>query len=120
MLFAHFGQYYTITIQTVYHFTNNNFIIIPITPLHFAPLLVYNTDSQSMKGNIPNVLIASILAESAGQRKFAGLFSYLGTVRRWNLRILRAQDEIISFFKKAFCFFSKIIKIFPKNFKIFS
>ena len=56
-----------------------------------------------MKGRIPNVTIASILAEPAGQRKFAGLFSYLGTVHRWNLRILRAQDEIAAFFadKKA-------------------
>ena len=56
-----------------------------------------------MKSLIPNVTIASILAEPAGQRKFAGLFSYLGTVHRWNLRILRAQDEIAAFFadKKA-------------------
>lgn len=56
-----------------------------------------------MKSHIPNVTIASILAEPAGQRKFAGLFSYLGTVHRWNLRILRAQDEIAAFFadKKA-------------------
>lgn len=51
-----------------------------------------------MKSHIPNVTIASILAEPAGQRKFAGLFSYLGTVHRWNLRILRAQDEIAAFF----------------------
>ena len=52
-----------------------------------------------MKSRIPNVVIASILAEPAGQRKFAGLFSYLGAARRWDLRILRAQDEIAAFFK---------------------
>ena len=51
-----------------------------------------------MKSNIPNVLIASILAEPAGQQKFAGFFTYLGTVHRWNLRVLRAQDEIAAFF----------------------
>ena len=51
-----------------------------------------------MKSNIPNVTIASVLAEPAGQRKFAGFFSYLGTVHRWNLRVLRAQDEIATFF----------------------
>ena len=54
-----------------------------------------------MKTRIPNVVVALRLAETAGQRKFAGLFSYLGAVRRWNLRILRAQDEITSFFKNA-------------------
>ena len=56
-----------------------------------------------MKNHIPNVVIASILAEPAGQRKFAGFFSYLGTVHRWNLRVLRAQEEIVAFFadKKA-------------------
>ena len=46
-----------------------------------------------MKENIPNVAIASILAEPAGQRKFAGFFAYLGTVHRWNLRILREQSD---------------------------
>lgn len=51
-----------------------------------------------MKENIPNVAIASILAEPAGQRKFAGFFAYLGTVHRWNLRILREQSEISAFF----------------------
>ena len=51
-----------------------------------------------MKSHIPNVVIASILAEPAGQRKFAGFFAYLGTVHRWNLRVLRAQDEIAAFF----------------------
>ena len=51
-----------------------------------------------MKENIPNVAIASILAEPAGQRKFAGFFAYLGTVHRWNLRILREQSEILAFF----------------------
>lgn len=51
-----------------------------------------------MKEKIPNVVIASILAEPAGQRKFAGFFAYLGTVRRWNLQILREQDEIAAFF----------------------
>lgn len=52
-----------------------------------------------MKSYIPNVVIASILSEPAGQRKFAGFFSYLGIAHRWNLRILRTQDEIVSFFK---------------------
>lgn len=51
-----------------------------------------------MKGNIPNVLIASILAESAGQRKFAGFFAHLGAVHSWNLRVLRDQGEISAFF----------------------
>ena len=51
-----------------------------------------------MKSGIPNVVIASILAEPAGQRKFAGFFAYLGIVRRWNLRILREQDETAAFF----------------------
>jgi LacI family transcriptional regulator len=51
-----------------------------------------------MKENIPNVVIASILAEPAGQRKFAGFFAYLGTIHRWNLRILREQNEITGFF----------------------
>ena len=50
---------------------------------------------------MPNVAIALLLSNIAAQRKFAGLFSYLGAVRRWNLRILRAQDEITSFFKNA-------------------
>ena len=56
-----------------------------------------------MKSHIPNVALASILAEPAGQRNFTGFFSYLGTVHRWNLRVLRAQDEIAAFFadKKA-------------------
>lgn len=51
-----------------------------------------------MKSHIPNVTIASILAEPASQRKLAGFFSYLGTVHRWNIRVLRAQDEIDAFF----------------------
>ena len=51
-----------------------------------------------MKENISNVVIASILAEPAGQRKFAGFFAYLGTIHRWNLRILREQSEITRFF----------------------
>ena len=51
-----------------------------------------------MKDRIPNVAIAMILAEPAGQRKFAGFFSYLGTVHRWNLSVLRSQDEIAMFF----------------------
>ena len=51
-----------------------------------------------MKDKIPNVVFASILAEPAGQRKLAGFFAYLGTVHRWNLRILRAQDEVKGFF----------------------
>ena len=53
-----------------------------------------------MKDKIPNVVFASILSEPAGQRKFAGFFAYLGTVRRWNLRILREQDEIKAFFAR--------------------
>lgn len=52
-----------------------------------------------MKPRIPNVVIASILSESAGQRKFAGIFSYLGALHHWNLRILRTQTEITAFFK---------------------
>ena len=51
-----------------------------------------------MRSHIPNVAIAVILSEPAGQRKFAGFFSYLGTVHRWNLRVLRTQDEITAFF----------------------
>lgn len=51
-----------------------------------------------MKENISNIVIASILAEPAGQRKFAGFFTYLGTIHRWNLRILREQSEITRFF----------------------
>ena len=54
-----------------------------------------------MKSHIPNVVIALILAEPAAQRKFAGFFSHLGGVHRWNLRILRAQDEINAFFRNA-------------------
>lgn len=54
-----------------------------------------------MKSQIPNVVVASILSEPAGQRKFAGLFSYLGAIHRWDLRILRTQDEIVAFFKNA-------------------
>ena len=57
----------------------------------------------AVKSHIPNVVIASILAEPAGQRKFAGFFSYLGTIHRWNLRVLRSQDEVVALFadKKA-------------------
>ena len=54
--------------------------------------------AQAVKESIPNVAIATILATSAGQRKFAGFFAHLGTVHRWNLRILREQDEIAAFF----------------------
>ena len=54
-----------------------------------------------MRNHIPNVAIATILAEPAGQRKFAGFFSYLGTVHRWNLRVLREQDEIAAFFANS-------------------
>ena len=57
---------------------------------------LYNT--RHMKQQIPNIVVASIFAEPAGQRKFAGLFTYLGTVHRWNLRVLRDQDEITAFF----------------------
>ena len=58
--------------------------------------MLYNT--RPMKQAIPNIVVASIFAEPAGQRKFAGLFTYLGTVHRWNLRVLRDQDEITAFF----------------------
>ena len=58
--------------------------------------MLYNT--RSMKQAIPNIVVASILSEPAGQRKFAGLFAYLGAERRWNLRMLRDQDEISAFF----------------------
>ena len=51
-----------------------------------------------MKCRIPNVAIASILFEPAGQRKFAGFFSYLGMALRWNIKILRIQEEIEAFF----------------------
>lgn len=54
-----------------------------------------------MKSNMPNVAIALLLSNVAAQRKFAGFFSYLGAVHRWNLRILRAQDEIATFLKNA-------------------
>lgn len=64
--------------------------------MHRVNCLVYNI--IVVKSHIPNVVIASILAEPAGQRKFAGFFSYLGTVHRWNIRVLRAQDEIAAFF----------------------
>lgn len=52
-----------------------------------------------MQEIIPRVLVAAMLSEPAGQRKFAGIFAYLGTVRRWNLRILRTQQEAIEAFK---------------------
>ena len=52
-----------------------------------------------MQKRIPNVLVAALLSEPAGQRKFAGIFAYLGTVRRWNLRILRTQQEAVAAFK---------------------
>ena len=51
-----------------------------------------------MINHIPNVAIAAILADPAGQRKLAGSFSYLGTVHHWNLRILRTQEEAAVFF----------------------
>ena len=51
-----------------------------------------------MRHAIPNIVVASILSESAGQRKFEGLFAYLGAEHRWNLRVLRDQDEITAFF----------------------
>ncbi len=58
--------------------------------------MLYNT--RGMKQAIPNIVVASILSEPAGQRKFAGLFAYLGAEHRWNLRVLRDQDEITAFF----------------------
>lgn len=58
--------------------------------------ILYN--ACTMKQAIPNIVVASILSEPAGQRKFAGLFAYLGAEHRWNLRVLRDQDEITAFF----------------------
>ena len=51
-----------------------------------------------MKSNMPNVAIALLLSNIAAQRKFAGFFSYLGAVHRWNLRVLRERNEIAAFF----------------------
>ena len=68
-----------------------------------------------MKDRIPNVVIASILAEPAGQRKFAGFFSYLGTIHRWNLRVLREQDEIAAFFAKQYLDRSVPILLFEQE-----
>lgn len=51
-----------------------------------------------MKTKIPEIVVATILSGPAGQQKFAGIFSYLGTVHRWNLHVLRAQEEIVAFF----------------------
>ena len=51
-----------------------------------------------MKSNMPNVAIALLLSNVAAQRKFAGFFSYLGAVYRWNLRVLRERNEIDAFF----------------------
>ena len=47
---------------------------------------------------MPNVAIALLLSNIAAQRKFAGFFSYLGAVHRWNLRVLRERNEIAAFF----------------------
>ena len=52
-----------------------------------------------MKSGIPNVAIALLLSNVAAQRKFVGLFSYLGAVHRWNLRVLRERNEIAAFFE---------------------
>ena len=51
-----------------------------------------------MKSDMPNVAIALLLSNIAAQRKFAGFFSYLGAVHRWNLRVLRERNEIAAFF----------------------
>ena len=51
-----------------------------------------------MKTKIPEIVVATILSGPAGQQKFAGIFAYLGAVHRWNLHVLRAQDEIVKFF----------------------
>ena len=51
-----------------------------------------------MKPKIPEIVIATILSGPAGQQKFAGIFAYLGAVHRWNLHVLRTQDEITAFF----------------------
>ena len=51
-----------------------------------------------MKTKIPEIVVATILSGPAGQQKFAGVFAYLGAVHRWNLHVLRAQEEIKAFF----------------------
>lgn len=51
-----------------------------------------------MKTKIPEIVVATILSGPAGQQKFAGVFAYLGAVHRWNLHVLRTQDEITAFF----------------------
>ena len=78
------------------HIANNTFIIFTARLLHRLEEIVYN--ACTMKQAIPNIVVASILSEPAGQRKFAGLFAYLGAEHRWNLRVLRDQDEITAFF----------------------
>ena len=47
---------------------------------------------------IPEIAIAAILSNSASRQRLAGIFDYLGTVHRWNLHVLRDQDEIEAFF----------------------
>ena len=51
-----------------------------------------------MKQKIPEIVVAAILSGPAGQQKFAGVFAYLGAVHRWNLHVLRTQEEITAFF----------------------
>ena len=51
-----------------------------------------------MKENVPEVVIAAILSNSASRQRLAGMFDYLGTVHRWNLHVLRDQNEIDAFF----------------------
>ncbi len=51
-----------------------------------------------MKERIPEIVIAAILSNSASRQRLAGIFDYLGNVHRWNLHVLRDQDEIDAFF----------------------
>ena len=65
-------------------------------PLRSGGGLLYN--AGTMKKRIPEIVVATILSGPAGQQKFAGVFAYLGAVHRWNLHVLRTQDEIVAFF----------------------
>lgn len=53
---------------------------------------------RAMKRKIPEIVIAAILSNSASRQRLAGMFDYLGSVHRWNLHVLRDQDEIGAFF----------------------
>jgi len=50
------------------------------------------------KAKIPQIVIAAILSNAASRQRLAGVFDYLGATHRWNLHILRDQDEIHAFF----------------------